>query len=127
MPNAQEKPMKPYAFLAAVLALTGACSSSTSDRPSTNDEHHAAMQRDRDEARAEAAEATESDETYEEGASAIDVDRDQAALGSDAREAPEREPSGTSRDDQDERTSRTEQGEAPDNTGRTTATINPAS
>ena len=100
--------MKTHALLAAVLALTCACASSTSERPSTNDERQAAIHHDRDgrdnpdreDVRAETAQdVTERDAPRANHDHDHDHDRDQATQESDATE---HEPDNTRRNERDD-------------------------
>ena len=94
--------MKTHALLAAVLALTCACASSASDRPSTNDERQAAIHHDRDgrdSADREHVPAETAQDTTEREAPRANHDHDRATQESDATG---HEPDNTGRNERDD-------------------------
>jgi hyperosmotically inducible protein len=114
--------MKTYALAIALLALTGACSSSTSDRPTTHEERQAEIRAERQRAQAEDGEDfAQGDDAIDgdaiDGDDALDVDVPQrtsnAARGvadgdvdvggnHDADEAAKHEPDNTGRNARDD-------------------------
>lgn len=106
--------MKTFTLLAAVLALAGACSSSTSDRPTTQDERSAEIEQDQERAAAEHRENTSEDEARDNDAP--DDDKPDTWAEADAKRA-----GGTAVDVDDDVDDDSETGAArhePDNTGR---------
>jgi hyperosmotically inducible protein len=109
-----ENPMKTHVLLAVLFSLTAACSSSASDRRSTNDERQAAINRDRDRDRQEHAqdpehargEITEDMMEGDNPPRAPEEDAPRAASDEDratpSREPDERKPDNTGRNERDD-------------------------
>lgn len=106
--------MKTYALAIALMALMGACSSSTSDRPSTNDERQAEIRDERQRARAQNGETfAQRDDAIDvdvpertspaaRGVAHGDVDVDDEVVDDDANEAAEHEADNTGRNARDD-------------------------